>query len=61
MAKEVVNDEDVEKVIVQIEKPEVIEEQEQAFFFSEKLKNQELFLVRNNYSVIQKENLRWCF
>ena len=33
MAKrEVVNDEDVEKVIAQIGKPEVIEEQEQAYF-----------------------------
>ena len=52
MAKrEVVNDEDVEKVIAQIGKPEVIEEQEQAYF-SEKLKTKSFFLVRNNYSVI---------
>ena len=43
MAKrEVVNDEDVEKVIAQIGKPEVIEEQEQAYF-SEKTEKPRAF------------------
>ncbi|WP_234110899.1 MULTISPECIES: PspC domain-containing protein [Chryseobacterium] len=37
--REVINDDDVEKVITQIGKPEVIEEQEEAYF-SDKTKNQ---------------------
>ena len=59
MAKrEVVNDEDVEKK-KQLGKPEVIEEQEQAYF-SEKLVQKELFFYQNNYSVILK-NLKLVF
>ena len=56
--REVVNDDDIEKVIAQIGKPEVIEEQEEAYFSDKTAnKNQDLHFLRhskNNCSVTQK-------
>ena len=56
--KEVVNDDDIEKVIAQIGKPEVIEEQEETYF-SDKTANKKSrpsfsSAQQNNCSVIQK-------
>ncbi|WP_304344646.1 PspC domain-containing protein [Chryseobacterium koreense] len=54
--REVINDDDVEKVITQIGKPEVIEEQEEAYF-SDKTKNEKSRRTHNS-STEQKQLFR---